>query len=102
MFKCCGLHLQQGFIGLCFAPRSKRESIFLIYAAEPPQVFTQQSSQSPATALLAFKCGGGMFPSLYPDLEELETLSTVHVWFFLRFDSVSTKKNLLTSQSFEI
>ena len=43
-----------------------------------------------------------MFPSLYPDLEELETLSTVHVWFFLRFDSVSTKKNLLTSQSFEI
>ena len=44
-----------------FAARVQEGKVFFLYAAEPTQVFTQQSSQSPATALLAFKCGGGMF-----------------------------------------
>ncbi len=57
-----------------FAARVQEGKVFFLFAAEPTQVFTQQSSQSPATALLAFKCGGRWNVSFYPNPVGLDTL----------------------------
>ena len=65
---------------VCATPRSKKKGKCFSdkYAAEPSQVFTQQSSQSLATALLAFKCGAEVECSLFLDPEGRDTLQTVH------------------------